>query len=236
MIANKAIDDFRANMPDILRNLGGKPLSETKRMSAKWSFEDGKTLKVENGIDMAAEILSALSTEFKAETTLGIFREAISVAPVAKHFENISASLEAPVGERSIDFVSAVFDNAENSFGTCTIIMSPAHFTLMYCAVGSDIDEEQDLVFVRCEESATNNMVGHLGKHKVIIDPYAPESSPTLICAEGWFTYSASNYLSATQIVNLQTKENTVVFDSDLKCDIDPTKVACVSVKEYGFI
>jgi hypothetical protein len=217
------IRDMRASLPDTLRNMGGVSPSEEKRFHARWTIATGNTLEGMAGVNIEAEIAAALKQEMHYE----IFNELLTHAQTASRFFHRFEKINAC---DSAEYTTKIFEAAE-AIGPATIFASPTAITMLQACPSDLFVGNLDKSIYGPDSLA---IVGHLKNHAVRCNPYWTDSSPVLITALEWFTYTSGDTLRATKTTDLQTQESVVSFGNDLDFKINPNKILRVEHDPAG--
>jgi len=165
--------------------------AKTRKLSARWTFESAQDANAMHGIDMEAEIMSALAQEITAEIDQEILASLRSIASTAPQaFDQAAVSGTATyVGDEHAALAVAM-NRAANRIAQRTrrgagnwAVVSPAALTVLQSASTSAFARTTEGSF----EAPTNQkMVGTLnGAMKIYVDTYLGDGGATLVGYKG---------------------------------------------------
>ena len=151
--------------------------AKTRKLSARWTFESAQDANAMHGIDMEAEIMSALAQEITAEIDQEILSSLRGIASAGDAYNQAAVSGTATyVGDEHAAFAVAI-NRSANRIAQRTrrgagnwCVVSPAALTVLQSASTSAFARTTEGSF----EAPTNQkMVGTLnGAMKVYVDTY----------------------------------------------------------------
>jgi hypothetical protein len=165
--------------------------AKTRKLSARWTFESAQDANAMHGIDMEAEIMSALAQEITAEIDqeiLGSLRGIASTAPQAYDQAAVSGTATY-VGDEHAALAVAI-NRAANRIAQRTrrgagnwAVVSPAALTVLQSASTSAFARTTEGSF---EAPVNQKMVGTLnGAMKIYVDTYLGDAGATLVGYKG---------------------------------------------------
>jgi uncharacterized protein (DUF2267 family) len=165
--------------------------AKTRKLSARWTFESAQDANAMHGIDMEAEIMSALAQEITAEIDqeiLASLRGIASTAPSAYDQAAVSGTATY-VGDEHAALAVAI-NRAANRIAQRTrrgagnwCVVSPAALTVLQSASTSAFARTTEGSF---EAPVNQKMVGTLnGAMKIYVDTYLADTGATLVGYKG---------------------------------------------------
>jgi hypothetical protein len=151
--------------------------AKTRKLSARWTFESAQDANAMHGIDMEAEIMSALAQEITAEIDQEILGSLRGIASAGDAFDQAAVSGTATyVGDEHAAFAIAI-NRSANRIAQRTrrgagnwAVVSPAALTVLQSASTSAFARTTEGSF---EAPVNQKMVGTLnGALKVYVDTY----------------------------------------------------------------
>jgi hypothetical protein len=152
--------------------------AKTRKLSARWTFESAQDANAMHGIDMEAEIMSALAQEITAEIDQEILGSLRGIASTGFTFDQAAVSGTATYVGDEHAALAVVMNRAANRIAQRTrrgagnwAVVSPAALTVLQSASTSAFARTTEGSF----EAPTNQkMVGTLnGALKVYVDTYS---------------------------------------------------------------
>ena len=151
--------------------------AKTRKLSARWTFESAQDANAMHGIDMEAEIMSALAQEITAEIDQEILGSLRSIASTGFTFDQAAVSGTATYVGDEHAALAVVMNRAANRIAQRTrrgsgnwAVVSPAALTVLQSASTSAFARTTEGSF---EAPVNQKMVGTLnGALKVYVDTY----------------------------------------------------------------
>jgi hypothetical protein len=152
--------------------------AKTRKLSARWTFESAQDANAMHGIDMEAEIMSALAQEITAEIDQEILNSLRGIASSGFTYDQAAVSGTATYVGDEHAAMAVVMNRAANRIAQRTrrgagnwAVVSPAALTVLQSASTSAFARTTEGTF----EAPTNQkMVGTLnGAMKVYVDTYS---------------------------------------------------------------
>jgi hypothetical protein len=211
------IQKAKENIPAALTTIGGiRPKRKTRTIKARCSAEAVQDLLATQGLRMEVEIAMALIAEAQAE----IAYEALGVAR-----EN--GELVAQLGPRpdeqfelSKEF-SKEIKTLMKPMEQPVIIVSPMQLMMLY----------MDETFERVEMKGHGiTKCGTLAGTSVVVDPYAAANGPAIVAETGWFEFDYRDLLTSKTILDEDTGDILMSFETDVIPDVKIEKVRLIKV------
>jgi len=199
--------------------------AQTRRLSARWTFESAQDAQAQQGIDIEAEIMAALAQEITAEIDQEILvslRQLAGPASVTYDQTNVSGTATFVGDEHAAlsvlinDQANKIAARTRRGAGNWTVI-SPTTLTILQSATTSAFARTTEGVF----EAPTNTKyVGTLNNSmRVYVDQYASANTPVLVGYKGPGEIDAAAYYcpyvpltSSGVIIDPNTFEPVVSF------------------------
>ena len=186
-----------------LEGIAGKRLSiqilkqtveaKTRKLSARWTFEEAQDAQAQQGIDIEAEIMAALAQEITAEIDQEVLNSLRTLAGSAEsdvqYDQNAVSGTATFVGDEHAA-LAVMINRAANKIAQRTrrgagnfAVVSPHTLTVLQSATTSAFARTTEGTF----EAPTNTkLVGTLnGAMKVYVDAYASDSTDVLVGYKG---------------------------------------------------
>jgi hypothetical protein len=202
-IATAYSGSLTTGMADYAANLEGQPgrkisiqilkqtvEANTRKLSARWTFEAAQDAQSMHGIDVEAEIMAALAQEITVEIDQEILGSLRSLATVYSTFDQSLVSGTATFVGDEHAALSVLINRAANNIAQRTrrgaanwAVVSSAALTVLQSATTSAFARTTEGTF----EAPTNTkFVGTLnGAMKIYVDSYADDSIPVLVGYKG---------------------------------------------------
>ena len=164
--------------------------AKTRKLSARWTFESAQDANSMHGIDMEAEIMSALAQEITAEIDQEILGSLRGIASTGFTYDQAAVSGTATYVGDEHAALAVVMNRAANRIAQRTrrgagnwAVVSPAALTVLQSASTSAFARTTEGSF----EAPTNQkMVGTLnGAMKVYVDTYLGDTGASLVGYKG---------------------------------------------------
>ena len=164
--------------------------AKTRKLSARWTFESAQDANSMHGIDMEAEIMSALAQEITAEIDQEILGSLRGIASTGFTYDQAAVSGTATYVGDEHAALAVVMNRAANRIAQRTrrgagnwAVVSPAALTVLQSASTSAFARTTEGSF----EAPTNQkMVGTLnGAMKVYVDTYLGDAGASLVGYKG---------------------------------------------------
>lgn len=164
--------------------------AKTRKLSARWTFESAQDANAMHGIDMEAEIMSALAQEITAEIDQEILNSLRGIASTGFEYDQSAVSGTATYVGDEHAALAVVINRAANRIAQRTrrgagnwAVVSPAALTVLQSASTSAFARTTEGTF----DAPTNQkMVGTLnGTMKVYVDTYLADSGMVLVGYKG---------------------------------------------------
>lgn len=164
--------------------------ANTRKLSARWTFEAAQDAQSMHGIDVEAEIMAALAQEITVEIDQEILGSLRSLATVYSTFDQSLVSGTATFVGDEHAALSVLINRAANNIAQRTrrgaanwAVVSSAALTVLQSATTSAFARTTEGTF----EAPTNTkFVGTLnGAMKIYVDSYADDSIPVLVGYKG---------------------------------------------------
>ena len=164
--------------------------AKTRKLSARWTFESAQDANAMHGIDMEAEIMSALAQEITAEIDQEILGSLRGIASTGFTFDQAAVSGTATYVGDEHAALAVIMNRAANRIAQRTrrgagnwAVVSPAALTVLQSASTSAFARTTEGTF----EAPTNQkMVGTLnGAMKVYVDTYLGDGGASLVGYKG---------------------------------------------------
>jgi hypothetical protein len=164
--------------------------AKTRKLSARWTFESAQDANAMHGIDMEAEIMSALAQEITAEIDQEILQSLRGIASAGFAYDQNTVSGTATYVGDEHAALAVIMNRAANRIAQRTrrgagnwAVVSPAALTVLQSASTSAFARTTDGTF----EAPTNQkMVGTLnGSMKVYVDTYLADTGSVLVGYKG---------------------------------------------------
>ena len=164
--------------------------AKTRKLSARWTFESAQDANAMHGIDMEAEIMSALAQEITAEIDQEILGSLRGIASTGFTYDQAAVSGTATYVGDEHAALAVVMNRAANRIAQRTrrgagnwAVVSPAALTVLQSASTSAFARTTEGSF----EAPTNQkMVGTLnGAMKVYVDTYLGDAGASLVGYKG---------------------------------------------------
>ena len=164
--------------------------AKTRKLSARWTFESAQDANAMHGIDMEAEIMSALAQEITAEIDQEILGSLRGIASTGFTFDQAAVSGTATYVGDEHAALAVIMNRAANRIAQRTrrgagnwAVVSPAALTVLQSASTSAFARTTEGSF---EAPVNQKMVGTLnGALKVYVDTYLADSGATLVGYKG---------------------------------------------------
>ena len=164
--------------------------AKTRKLSARWTFESAQDANAMHGIDMEAEIMSALAQEITAEIDQEILGSLRSIASTGFTFDQAAVSGTATYVGDEHAALAVVMNRAANRIAQRTrrgagnwAVVSPAALTVLQSASTSAFARTTEGSF---EAPVNQKMVGTLnGALKVYVDTYLGDAGASLVGYKG---------------------------------------------------
>lgn len=198
--------------------------AETRKLSARWTFEAAQDAQSQQGIDIEAEIMAALAQEITAEIDQSILHSlrALGGTPASVFDQSAVTGTPTFVGD-AMAALAVMINRQANLIAARTrrgagnwVVVSPIALTVLQAATTSAFARSTEGVF----EAPTNTKyVGMLNNQmKVYCDQYAGDSTSVLVGYKGNETDAAAFYcpyvpLTSTGVmIDPNTTEPVVSF------------------------
>jgi len=164
--------------------------AKTRKLSARWTFESAQDANAMHGIDMEAEIMSALAQEITAEIDQEVLSSLRGIASAGFTYDQAAVSGTATYVGDEHAALAVVLNRAANRIAQRTrrgagnwAVVSSAALTVLQSASTSAFARTTEGSF----EAPTNQkMVGTLnGSMKVYVDTYLADAGATLVGYKG---------------------------------------------------
>jgi len=193
--------------------------AKTRKLSARWTFESAQDSQSQYGIDIEAEVMSALAQEIVAEIDQEILGSLYSLAGTDATFDQSLVSGTATyVGDQHA-VLAILINNAANLIAKRTrrgagnwAVVSPTALTVLQSATTSAFARTTEGTF----EAPTNTKyVGTLnGALKVYVNGYASDAAPVLVGYKGASeTDAAAFYCPYIPLMSSGTVLDPVTFE-----------------------
>jgi hypothetical protein len=164
--------------------------AKTRKLSARWTFESAQDANAMHGIDMEAEIMSALAQEITAEIDQEILGSLRSIASTGFAYDQAAVSGTATYVGDEHAALAVIMNRAANRIAQRTrrgagnwAVVSPAALTVLQSASTSAFARTTEGSF---EAPVNQKMVGTLnGSLKVYVDTYHADTGDTLVGYKG---------------------------------------------------
>ena len=164
--------------------------AKTRKLSARWTFESAQDANAMHGIDMEAEIMSALAQEITAEIDQEILGSLRGIASTGFTFDQAAVSGTATYVGDEHAALAVIMNRAANRIAQRTrrgagnwAVVSPAALTVLQSASTSAFARTTEGSF---EAPVNQKMVGTLnGALKVYVDTYLGDAGATLVGYKG---------------------------------------------------
>jgi hypothetical protein len=174
--------------------------AQTRRLSARWTFEAQQDAMAQQGIDIEAEITAALAQEITTEIDQEILQtlRALPGTPVVTYDQSQTSGTATFVGDEHAALATLINYQA-NLIGARTrrgaanwLVVSPTALTILQSGGTSAFARTTEGVF----EAPTNNkFVGVLNNSmRVYVDQYASSDTPVLMGYKGAGELDAAAY------------------------------------------
>jgi hypothetical protein len=203
--------DYRGASTAALEGTGGRGISvqllkqaveaKTRRLQARWTFEAAQDAQAMHGIDVEAEIMSALAQEITAEIDQEILLSLRSLASTEFTYDQATVSGTATFVGDEHAALAVLINRVANLIAQRTrrgagnwVVVSPTALTVLQSATTSAFARSTEGTF----EAPTNTkFVGTLNSSmKVYCDSYASDSTPVLVGYKGQGEADAAAYYS----------------------------------------
>ena len=164
--------------------------AKTRKLSARWTFESAQDANAMHGIDMEAEIMSALAQEITAEIDQEVLSSLRGIASAGFTYDQAAVSGTATYVGDEHAALAVVINRAANRIAQRTrrgagnwAVVSSAALTVLQSASTSAFARTTEGTF----EAPTNQkMVGTLnGAMKVYVDTYLGDGGASLVGYKG---------------------------------------------------
>jgi hypothetical protein len=164
--------------------------AKTRKLSARWTFESAQDANAMHGIDMEAEIMSALAQEITAEIDQEILNSLRGIASSGFTYDQAAVSGTATYVGDEHAAMAVVMNRAANRIAQRTrrgagnwAVVSPAALTVLQSASTSAFARTTEGSF---EAPVNQKMVGTLnGALKVYVDTYLADGGASLVGYKG---------------------------------------------------
>jgi len=164
--------------------------AKTRKLSARWTFEAAQDANSMHGIDMEAEIMSALAQEITAEIDQEILRSLRSIATAGDAYDQSLVSGTATYVGDEHAALAVLMNRAANTIAQRTrrgagnwAVVSPQALTVIQSASTSAFARTTEGSF---EAPVNQKMVGTLnGTMKIYVDTYAADDTAVLVGYKG---------------------------------------------------
>ena len=164
--------------------------AKTRKLSARWTFESAQDANAMHGIDMEAEIMSALAQEITAEIDQEVLSSLRGIASAGFTYDQAAVSGTATYVGDEHAALAVVLNRAANRIAQRTrrgagnwAVVSSAALTVLQSASTSAFARTTEGSF---EAPVNQKMVGTLnGALKVYVDTYLADSGATLVGYKG---------------------------------------------------
>ena len=164
--------------------------AKTRKLSARWTFESAQDANAMHGIDMEAEIMSALAQEITAEIDQEILGSLRGIASTGFTYDQAAVSGTATYVGDEHAALAVVMNRAANRIAQRTrrgagnwAVVSPAALTVLQSASTSAFARTTEGSF---EAPVNQKMVGTLnGAMKVYVDTYLGDAGASLVGYKG---------------------------------------------------
>jgi len=164
--------------------------AKTRKLSARWTFEAAQDANSMHGIDMEAEIMSALAQEITAEIDQEILRSLRSIATAGDPYDQNAVSGTATYVGDEHAALAVLMNRAANTIAQRTrrgagnwAVVSPQALTVIQSASTSAFARTTEGSF---EAPVNQKMVGTLnGTMKIYVDTYAADDTAVLVGYKG---------------------------------------------------
>lgn len=230
---------LKEKVPAFLNSIGGTRVNKEK-LSAQWSLEAEQDMAAQ-GLSMQAEVASAFGSEFEHEIVQRLYNQARLTAPL-----DCTLKFDGSDLPKDVEFVGQIHENlarkivevAHRLGGVCSVIVSPTALTILQSAHTFDEDQPElgglkdEERFIRAEAYRPgNHIVGTIGGHTVIVDPFATDDTPVLVAAPEWFTYKAGTFIYVDgPEPDPATLEMSYSFYPDCETTVDGSKLAQIGI------
>lgn len=164
--------------------------AQSRKISARWTFESAQDAQAQHGIDIEAEIMAALAQEITTEIDQEVLLSLRTLAATEETFNQATVSGTATYVGDEHAALAVLINRVANKIAQRTrrgagnwAVVSPAALTVLQSATTSAFARTTEGTF----EAPTNNkFVGTLnGAMKVYVDSYADDTKPVLIGYKG---------------------------------------------------
>ena len=164
--------------------------AKTRKLSARWTFESAQDANAMHGIDMEAEIMSALAQEITAEIDQEVLNSLRGIASIGFTYDQAAVSGTATYVGDEHAALAVIMNRAANRIAQRTrrgagnwAVVSPAALTVLQSASTSAFARTTEGSF---EAPVNQKMVGTLnGAMKVYVDTYLADGGATLVGYKG---------------------------------------------------
>ena len=172
--------------------------------------------------EVVKEINAAIFTELSAEVIQNIIYETRKIGQLSDTWKGFSKWNDGGSLSAAKLLVEMIEQHADSLASECLIIVSPTALCMLQL---TDAFVAIPLVVIE------HPIVGKVGEHTIVVDPYGLDIEPVLILAPEWVTVDTKGEVSVSEVLtDPNSLDNYYSFNSSFNPQLDASKIRKINV------